>query len=171
MKVAELLDAWPELEDVLVAQAPEFQKLRNPILRRTVARVATLAQAAAIGGLSSRDLVTTLRRAAGQPVDDDDGVEAPAWPEAHTPPAWLDGARVRRRIDADALLAEGQVPLGPVNAEAQALDAGEILEVLASFRPVPLVESLEKQGFRCHLAPAVDGRFCLSVARPGTGAP
>ena len=28
-KVAELLDAYPELEDVLVEMAPPFKKLRN----------------------------------------------------------------------------------------------------------------------------------------------
>lgn len=45
MRVAELLDAYPALEPVLVAQAPAFARLRNPVLRRTVARVATLEDA------------------------------------------------------------------------------------------------------------------------------
>jgi len=37
-KVGELLDACPRLEEVLIAQAPVFEKLRNPVLRRTAAR-------------------------------------------------------------------------------------------------------------------------------------
>jgi hypothetical protein len=41
-KVGELLDAFPELENVLIQIAPPFKKLRNPILRRTVARVTRL---------------------------------------------------------------------------------------------------------------------------------
>jgi hypothetical protein len=41
-KVADLPDSWPELENVLIAQAPAFRRLRNPVLRRTVGRVATL---------------------------------------------------------------------------------------------------------------------------------
>ena len=64
-KVAELLESWPELEPVLVAQAPAFRRLKNPVLRRTVARVATLEQAAGVGGVAVRDLVAALRRAAG----------------------------------------------------------------------------------------------------------
>jgi hypothetical protein len=44
--VADLLDSWPELEETLVAQAPAFRRLRNPVLRRAVARVATLEPAA-----------------------------------------------------------------------------------------------------------------------------
>jgi hypothetical protein len=70
MKVGELLEAYPDLEATLIGLAPEFAKLRNPILRRTVAKVATLHQAARIGGLDVRELVRTLRAAAGQPVED-----------------------------------------------------------------------------------------------------
>jgi hypothetical protein len=41
-KVAALLDRYPELEDVLIEMALPFKKLRNPILRRSVAKVASL---------------------------------------------------------------------------------------------------------------------------------
>jgi len=47
-KVADLLESWPELEEVLIAHAPAFRRLKNPVLRRTVARVATLEQAAGV---------------------------------------------------------------------------------------------------------------------------
>ena len=47
-KVAALLDAYPELEGVLIGIAPPFKKLRNPVLRRSVAKVASLRQAAAV---------------------------------------------------------------------------------------------------------------------------
>ena len=40
--VHELLEAYPELEDVLIGIAPPFKKLKNPILRKTVAKVATI---------------------------------------------------------------------------------------------------------------------------------
>ena len=48
-KVAELIDAYPQLEGVLIDYVPAFEKLRNPLLRRTVARITTLQQAATIG--------------------------------------------------------------------------------------------------------------------------
>ena len=68
-RIGALLDAHPELEAVLVALSPEFKRLKNPLLRKTVARVATVAQAAKIGSLSVPDLVKALRRALGQEVD------------------------------------------------------------------------------------------------------
>jgi hypothetical protein len=162
MKVAELLEAYPGLEAVLIAQAPAFARLRNPVLRRTVGRVATLQQAAAVGGLPVRALVAALRRAAGQPVDGP-GLEADdaSMVEVFAPtrPAWVDAGRLRGVVDADALLKEGLVPLPAVAEEAQALDAGELLRVDAAFRPVPLVEALGKQGFRCWVEEAGPDRF------------
>src|SRR5665647_919529 len=65
-KVGELLDFYPQLESVLLDLSPAFAKLKNPILRKTVARIATLQQAAVVGGLKTDELVNRLRKEAGQ---------------------------------------------------------------------------------------------------------
>lgn len=41
-KLVGLLDAFPQLENVLQELSPSFAKLKNPILRKTVARLASL---------------------------------------------------------------------------------------------------------------------------------
>ena len=64
-KVAALLARYPELEDVLIAMAPPFKKLKNPILRGSVAKVASLRQAAMVGRLAVEDMVNQLRAAVG----------------------------------------------------------------------------------------------------------
>ncbi len=43
-RLGDLLERWPGLEDVLLELSPHFRALRNPVLRRTVAKVATLRQ-------------------------------------------------------------------------------------------------------------------------------
>ncbi len=43
-KVGALLQEFPQLEDVLIQMSPAFGHLRNPVLRKTVAKVATLRQ-------------------------------------------------------------------------------------------------------------------------------
>jgi hypothetical protein len=164
-KVADLLESWPELEDVLIVQAPAFRRLKNPVLRRTVARVATLEQAAGVGGVPVRELIAALRRAAGIEADAPGGAGPGDAAEPQTPPDWLDPARVVEAIDADALLDAGQVPLTLVNEKARALAAGQILRVDSGFRPVPLVEALGKQGFRSFVRETVPGRFETFVAR------
>ena len=50
-KVLQVIEAYPQLEEVLIGYVPAFVKLKNPILRKTVARIATLQQAAAIGNV------------------------------------------------------------------------------------------------------------------------
>lgn len=165
-RVAELLASWPELEEVLIAQAPAFRRLRNPVLRRTVARVATLEQAAGVAGVSVRALVAALRRAAG--VDDpdraaDEGADHGTEPQG--PPGWVEGARVAAVVDADALLDAGQVPLTRVNEEVRALRPGEVVRVDSGFRPVPLVEALARQGFRCYTREVAPTRFETFLSR------
>jgi len=45
-RLVELLQVHPELEEAIQRMAPPFRNLRNPVLRRTVGRVATLAKVA-----------------------------------------------------------------------------------------------------------------------------
>ena len=56
-RVAELLSNYPETEELLIGMSPAFEKLRNPVLRRSVARVATLRQAAAVGRIPAADFL------------------------------------------------------------------------------------------------------------------
>jgi hypothetical protein len=165
-RVAELLESWPQLEKVLIAHAPAFRRLRNPVLRRTVARVATLEQAAGVGGIPVRDLVAALRRAAGIEDAAPPPAEDEASPEAAAPPAWLEAGRVVATLDADALLGAGRVPLALASERARALAPGELLRIDSSFRPLPLLEALARQGCRCHPREVAPARFETFVARP-----
>ena len=143
-KLGALLDAYPGIEDALIAWVPEFRKLKNPILRRTVAKVATIEQAAKIGGVSVRDMVIKLRKAAGQDVDEPvgEGAAASDAAPAAAAPAWFDPKRIRETIDADCLLDAGEHPIGKVRRHAAALQPGDIFQLKSSFRPAPLIENL-----------------------------
>ena len=50
-KIDELLEEYPFLEDFLVKLSPKFKGLKNPIMRKTIGKVATLSKVAGIGGL------------------------------------------------------------------------------------------------------------------------
>ncbi|MEM9070094.1 MAG: DUF1858 domain-containing protein [Myxococcota bacterium] len=164
-KIGALLDAYPELEEVLFKTAPLFRKLKNPVLRRTVAQVATVERAAGVAGVPVRDLVQTLRQAVGQ----DEWLGETAVPlSTEESPRWLEEGKVVATFDADAMLARGEVPLGPVLRRARTLVAGELVRLNASFRPMPLLDQLERAGHPHHLKSA-EGGFSLFVghrARP-----
>jgi hypothetical protein len=170
-RVGDLLDAFPELEATLLGLAPAFEKLKNPILRRTVAKVATLQQAARIGGVDVRDLVARLRQAAGQPALDRGNLEASvegtvAGLHEKTPPAWLEEGRVDPPIDADAVLASGAHPLGLVRRRLGALEPGHILAVTSSFRPVPLIDTMLREGYEVFVRETTGGQVTTYFWRP-----
>ncbi len=162
-RVADLLAAYPALEEVLIRQAACFAALKHPVLRKTVARVATLEKAAQMAGLSIRELVASLREAAGLPATDA-APTASAEPDlpATPAPAWVDEDRVAVRLDADTLLAAGEVPLTRLH---QALrQAGDGLVCLEStFHPTPLLETLERAGHQTWTRQLDQGRYKLYI--------
>ena len=62
-KIHDLLAQYPFLLDFLANYRPDFQKLKNPVLRNTVGRVATLATAASMGDVPLQTLLADLERA------------------------------------------------------------------------------------------------------------
>lgn len=162
-RVGELLDAYPELEEVLIAAAPPFAKLANPVLRRTIARVTSLERAAQVGGIPVRDLVLRLREAAGLASADDLPADEEA-ANADGPAPWVDAARVRWTVDADVLLENGTHPISEVQRRALALEGDDVGLIRSSFRPAPLIELLEGQGFRTAVVRSGDG-FATFVGR------
>ena len=59
-KLNELLKKYPFLLEFLVRLAPNFEKLKNPALRHTLGRVATLSQAAELGDVPLDKLLQAL---------------------------------------------------------------------------------------------------------------
>ena len=143
-RVGELIESHPEAEEILVDMAPAFKALRNPVLRRTVARVATLEQAARVGGVPVREMVRTLRRRLGQDdgdldAADDGGAVAPR-------PSWTRDEAVVVRIDGGALLERGETPVASATAALQGMVEEEVLLLTAPFQPAPLIDALRGKG-------------------------
>ena len=142
-KIAELLNAYPQLEQILIGYVPAFEKLRNPVLRKTVARVTTLQQAAVIGSVKVEDLINQLRKEVGQ--DNFSGEDAAAYTTDR--PGWFFEKRVAAELDARDMLAAGEQPVNQVIAELQSLDRGDIYRLQAPFLPAPLVDKASSLGF------------------------
>ena len=59
-KIDELLKQYPFLEDFLITLSPKFKGLKNPIMRKTMGKVATLEMASTISGLKIDPLIASL---------------------------------------------------------------------------------------------------------------
>ena len=141
-KVLALIEAYPHLEEVLIAYVPTFEKLKNPVLRKTVAKIATLQQAAAIGNVKVEDLINVLRKGAGQ-----DEVSVAAGTGYNTDkPAWFDDTRIWKEIDIRPLLDAGEQPVNQVMADLNGLEPDHIYKVVAPFIPAPLIDKAMSLG-------------------------
>lgn len=146
-KVGEILEHYPELEDVLMSMSPAFAKLKNPILRKTVAKVASLKQVAEVGNLDLSLLITTLRRAAGLTLSKDENTNADRLSEEK--PAWVVLESVVDKFDACSIINAGGSPMQDVLSKANSLSAGHILRLITPFVPAPVIEILKGKGYQC----------------------
>ena len=144
-KVAALLNHYPELEEILIGMAPPFKKLKNPILRKSVAKVASLKQAAAVARISVGRMVNELRAAVGQEAVDAESIDETEYYFASRP-EWFDekkvvASRVEDELDEDVM------PLNPLIRSATKLQEGQIIELVTTYLPAPGIDIMKGKGF------------------------
>jgi hypothetical protein len=174
-RVSDVIARDEALVDVFVRAAPHFSKLRNRAMRRVMARLITVEQAARTAGIPPEKLVRELNSAlglgdppggapasgseiAGSATGKATGGATPE-PGGRTPPgsgvrdvAGADsparpaGAPVRE-VDVREDLRSGNEPFSKIMAAVAALGDGEILRLRTTFEPVPLFTVLGKRGF------------------------
>lgn len=141
-KLFDLLASYPELEEKIVEIAPPFKNLRNPVLRKTVARLATLEKVAQIGNLEVGVFINALRRKAGQPELSQNVKPDPEWQPGD--PDWIREEPVQI-VDGTEMLNRGEHPLNRINALIREVDPGKIILLKTNFKPVPLIDEMNKQ--------------------------
>jgi uncharacterized protein (DUF2249 family) len=142
-KLMHVLENYPDLEDKLIAYIPAFKELKNPILRKTIARIATMQQVAAIGKIKVEDLINMLRKEVGQ--DCYGGSED--YPIKTDKPNWFRKESIAKSFDTRPMLAQGDHPVNQVITDLKLLNQGQLYEMIASFVPVPLIEKAQSLGF------------------------
>jgi hypothetical protein len=135
-KVLELIEAYPHLEDVLIRYVPAFSKLKNPLLRRTVAKIATLQQAASIGNVKTGDLINLLRKETGQELM----IAADDTTYNTNKPSWFEVALIEKEFDIREMLAAGEQPVNQVISDLNHLSKGKIYKLTSPFLPAPLID-------------------------------
>ncbi|WP_372649116.1 DUF1858 domain-containing protein [Draconibacterium sp.] len=137
-KIFDLLEDYPQLEDILIQAAPPFKKLKNPVLRKTITKITTLSQAATIGGLKVEELINKLRTEVGQANVEVVGDEGENY--VTEKPSWFNENNVAETIDIREMLNAGDQPVHEVMSAIKKLNDTEILKVVAPFVPAPLLD-------------------------------
>ncbi len=151
--IGSILKHNPAALEAIVGLSSRFEKLRNPLLRKVIAGRTSIAMATRIGGCTVEDFFSALRPLgfdiAANPAAADPGVEEQKQPM----PDFLVNLAPDRISDLDVrpILASGEDPLRQIVARTRSLRVGEVLKIINTFEPTPLIQLLGKQGFRTHV--------------------
>lgn len=177
-KVSEVLARDERLVEVFARQSPMFTKLRSPGMRRVMARLVTVEQAARICGAEPQTLIHELNAFLG--ADDDASADAPrervapsddrtdnrssmsphdassaGGPSAGQPRNPWEPGRPVVELDVREDLRKGREPFSRIMAAVGSLRDGEALCLRATFEPVPLFTVMAKRGYD-HFAERLD---------------
>lgn len=153
-RVKDLLDAYPELEDTLIGIAPPFKKLKNPLLRKSVAKVATIKHISAVGGIPLNELIRKLQTATGQSVSDDSYEDETYYSSR---PDWFLADRISVSINEEKLEDPDKMTLVSILEKAKDIKKGEIIELVTTFLPAPGIDTLRSKGYSVWTEKGEDG--------------
>lgn len=142
------------LIDIIASHSPALAKLRNSPMRRIMARVTTVAQAARLCGIPAAQLVDELNAALGFEMSDvsiaaaDESQSTPEIADQVTAPDWTRQMAVELDVRDD--LRNGREPFSRIMAAVARLRPSNVLLLHTTFEPVPLFAVLAKRGFEHH---------------------
>ncbi len=149
-KIAALLKGHPDALEAIICLSPDFKKLRNPVLRKLMAGRTSIAMASKIGGCKPEDFFEILKPlgfVSDNSVQEQEVLLQKSLKEfvkdiesAHIIP-----------LDVRAMLAEGNDPLKLIQKHIKELKEGQVLKIINTFEPTPLIKLLEKQGFESYV--------------------
>ncbi len=148
-KIAAILKHEPRALETIISINPKFEKLRNPLLRKLMAGRTSILMASKISGNPPEDFYNKLK-----PLGFDIVAAISQQPNQARPklPAFLTAARQEqiREFDARPIINADEDPLPAIIKKVKEIKQGEILKIINSFEPTPLMQLLEKQGFESY---------------------
>lgn len=141
-KIDTLLKTFPKLEAYLMTLHPKYKNLKNPILRRTIAKIATLSQVARIGGFNRLELVNLLRKEVGQHPLADESIDE------LTLSSDIPSQTPKVELDVKAILAEEGNPLKELHQALAKLEVNDVVLLKSDFEPAPLIDTISKEGHK-----------------------
>jgi uncharacterized protein (DUF2249 family) len=147
-KIASVLKHAPGALEAIISISPKFEKLRNPFLRKLMAGRTSLSMASKIGGCSINDFFAKLKPF-GFEVD---AAASPVIEEKKQLPEFISSIDTKKisKLDVRPIIENGKDPLSIIIEKTKGIKKGEVLKIINSFEPTPLMLLLKKQGFESY---------------------
>lgn len=156
--VYDVISKYPQLKEVLVKISPKYQRLYNPVIFNTVAKLTPLKKAASIGNIYLKEMLYRLNDAIGK------GNEFLSYFKSQIPkmqeeflkkqfsgktqesgkPAWMNKAADFEVFDARTIDGE---PFTHIMDKAGSIKQGKGFVLVQKFEPAPIIAYLGTQGF------------------------
>jgi hypothetical protein len=162
-KIADLLNNYEGMKEILIEINPKFEKLNNPILRRTIAKVAGVKQAAIVGGMEPMVLLNRLREAVGQSTIDYEFKEQSSKREEQVPTWTTKNPKIT--LDANEILDNDKNPLAELHLAFKGLEEGDVVLLVSDFQPEPLIEEFEKKGYQLYCQEVSSEKFMTYIMK------
>ena len=147
-KIATLIKQHPDALESIIKIHPKFEKLRNPLLRKLMAARTSISMASKISGCSVDDFFRQLKPLG---FEIDATAEATANGVKQIPDFIL---FIKKHevihLDVRSAIASGKDPLSLITQKVKTVQPGQILKIVNSFYPEPLILLLGKQGFTAY---------------------
>ncbi|HVX42022.1 MAG TPA: DUF2249 domain-containing protein [Gemmatimonadaceae bacterium] len=147
-RVSDVLARDEALVEVFVRHAPHFAKLRNRALRRVMARLVTVEQAARTARVPVAQLLCDLNHALGFRTEPDDVAPAELSRDGEGVDERHPDGAPEVELDVRDDLRVGREPFSAIMRTIAALRPGEVFHLRTLFEPVPLFTVLAKRGFK-----------------------
>lgn len=141
-KISVLIKANPLAIDAIASINPHFKKLQNPFLRKFLAPRVTIAEAAKIGGCTVETMFDKLRPLGFVIYEN---VESKL---STTDVLQSEQLPFDKQLDVRADIASGNDPFKKIMAAVTNLSVGQVLLLINSFEPIPLIRILNDRGFK-----------------------
>ncbi len=153
-KIASILKHHEDALETIISLSPAFQKLRNPLLRKLMAGRTSIAMACKLGGCTVEFFLEKMKPLGfeGGEVSNKPQKDL-SMKEDNESREYLKtlGQDQIVQLDVRAMLAGGTDPLEKIMASIAALKKHQVLLIINSFEPTPLIKLLNKKGFSSYV--------------------
>jgi uncharacterized protein (DUF2249 family) len=147
-KIGTIIKHQPDALEAIVGISTAFEKLRNPLLRKIMAGRTSIAMASKVGGCTVDTFFEALKPLGFE-------TDTNTLPDAAVKKQWPGFLLSLKKdelitLDVRPVIATGQDPLNNILQKIKSLQPGQVLKIINSFEPVPLIQLLEKKGFEVY---------------------
>ncbi len=147
-KISALIRHNPKSIDAIVSISNNFDKLKNPILRKILASRVSIKQAAKIGGSTIETFYDKLIPLGFEIKELNKNHKTEAEPLSENFYNF-EGKKIVG-LDVRSVLKEGKDPFNDIMNALASLESDSVLKIINTFEPTPLISILSKKGYLHH---------------------